>query len=65
MRFLVSRGKELGPVTIPEWDLTSSRGRVTTPKQFLEKSAQKIFRAADQMLRAGRPDKERAAEDAN
>ncbi len=30
-----------------------------------EKSAQKILRAADQILRAGRPDKERAAEYAN
>lgn len=30
-----------------------------------EKSAQKILRAADQILRAGRPSKERAAEFAN
>ena len=30
-----------------------------------EKSAQKIFRAADQILRAGRPTKERSAEYAN
>jgi hypothetical protein len=30
-----------------------------------EKSAQKIFRAADQILRAGRPTKERATESAN
>ena len=30
-----------------------------------EKSAQKIFRAADQILRAGRPTKEQSAEYAN
>lgn len=30
-----------------------------------EKSAQKIFRTADQILRAGRPGKERAAKNAN
>ena len=40
-------------------------GSGCTAEAIPEKSAQKIFRAADQILRAGRPTRERSAEYAN
>ena len=40
-------------------------GSGSSAEAIPEKSAQKIFRAADQILRAGRPSKEQAAEYAN